>query len=840
MASLEKRDDKKKISSRANKRSTVQKHDPKPGSSGSKPSKSLITNFLKVLSKKQIDQNEFHLNATPHSKKKDVENGTLRSPNKLACKRKKAFPRPRGSYRLRSLDSGRVLRSTNTTKCNSVLIPVSTPKNLVPRPKKRGKKSVKKSDQDELSRIKKHIRYMLKRMNYEQSLIDAYSGEGWKGQSAEKIRPEKELGRAKSEILRCKLKVREIFQHLDSLLAEGRLQESLFDTDGIDSENIFCGKCGSKEVSTENDIILCDGVCERGFHQNCLNPPLLSEDIPSGDEGWLCPECDCKLESIDLLNEFLEKDISFEDSWERIFPEAAAFANGNGQYNGLNLPSDDFEDDGYNPAQRVGVNEQVELSVCEESDSSSSSCDSTSSDENTGQSAQATVELSTDDSEDEDYDPDAIIPDKEIQKTNCSSDESDFTSDSDAFCTELRKNSLVGTASASSPPTLEFFKDSVRENLKDQDMRLDDSELLSPMLEVEKQESGLRSSNKRDRERLDYKKLYDEAYGKSSSDSSDDEDWCEKITPKKLMKIDDDEEIDEDSIYTVAKTTQKLKKGISSISASEKEHVPRESHSSSYSSTRRTKYGIANKKKLYDAFQENQYPTKEKKECLAQELGMTFQQVTKWFGNARHSSTAASTPPKPTDSIRTAEKPYKKKLKEAFQENQYPSKGKKEELAQELGMTSRQVSRWFESARRNFLVSAKKSSVPLTSCSNKAQVPNSDMLNMGAADMTPGEFALDKATITTSTSNSSPGHLKDRIILTDTSTPEGCTSYRKPKKRLDLESSGIPTTDKNASNEMGKKSPVATSPKSESKVKGEEDDRQKAIAKELRRMKAGR
>ncbi|KAK8952713.1 hypothetical protein KSP40_PGU015522 [Platanthera guangdongensis] len=62
-------------------------------------------------------------------------------------------------------------------------------------------------------------------------------------------------------------------------------------------------------------------------------------------------------------------------------------------------------------------------------------------------------------------------------------------------------------------------------------------------------------------------------------------------------------------------------------------------------------------KKLYDAFQENQYPTKEKKECLAQELGMTFQQ----------------------------------KLNEAFQENQFPSKGKKEELAQELGMTSRQV-----------------------------------------------------------------------------------------------------------------------------------------------------
>lgn len=41
---------------------------------------------------------------------------------------------------------------------------------------------------------------------------------------------------------------------------------------------IFCAKCQSKELSTNNDIILCDGVCDRGFHQLCLDPPLLTED----------------------------------------------------------------------------------------------------------------------------------------------------------------------------------------------------------------------------------------------------------------------------------------------------------------------------------------------------------------------------------------------------------------------------------------------------------------------------------------------------------------------------------------------------------------------------------
>lgn len=41
---------------------------------------------------------------------------------------------------------------------------------------------------------------------------------------------------------------------------------------------IFCAKCGSKDLPVDNDIILCDGACDRGFHQFCLEPPLLSKD----------------------------------------------------------------------------------------------------------------------------------------------------------------------------------------------------------------------------------------------------------------------------------------------------------------------------------------------------------------------------------------------------------------------------------------------------------------------------------------------------------------------------------------------------------------------------------
>lgn len=44
---------------------------------------------------------------------------------------------------------------------------------------------------------------------------------------------------------------------------------------------IFCAKCESTDLAADNDIILCDGACERGFHQFCLQPPLLKDDSMS-------------------------------------------------------------------------------------------------------------------------------------------------------------------------------------------------------------------------------------------------------------------------------------------------------------------------------------------------------------------------------------------------------------------------------------------------------------------------------------------------------------------------------------------------------------------------------
>ncbi|KAE8708267.1 Auxin-responsive GH3 family protein [Hibiscus syriacus] len=290
---------------------------------------------------------------------------------------------------------------------------------------------------------------------------------GWKGLSLEKLKPEKEIQRATSEILRRKLKIRDLFQHIDSLCGEGKLPESLFDSEGqIDSEDIFCAKCGSKDLSPDNDIILCDGVCDRGFHQYCLQPPLLKEDIPPDDEGWLCPGCNCKVDCIQLLNESQGTSFSLTDNWE-VFPEATLSTDGENLDPIFGLPSDDSDDD-----------DDYNL-------------------------------------DDNDYNPDDSETDKKDWREGSSSDESDFTSPSE----ELK---------------VQAYDISSQKDEEDP-MSLND-ELLS-IMELASGEDDAIVSKKRNNERLDYKRLYDETYGDAPSSCSDDEDWIhDAAAPRKKLK----------------------------------------------------------------------------------------------------------------------------------------------------------------------------------------------------------------------------------------------------------------------------------------------------------------
>ncbi|KAL0833942.1 hypothetical protein Bca101_085831 [Brassica carinata] len=205
---------------------------------------------------------------------------------------------------------------------------------------------------DEALRLQRRTRYLLIKMKMQQNLIDAYAAEGWKGQSREKIRPDKELERARKHILDCKLGLRDAIHQLDLLSSVGSMEERVMAPDGsIHHDHIFCAECNSREAFPDNDIILCDGTCNRAFHQKCLDPPLETESIPPGDQGWFCKFCDCKIEIIDAMNAQIGTQFSVDSNWQDIFNEEASLPVGceatlNKE---ADWPSDDSEDGDYDP-----------------------------------------------------------------------------------------------------------------------------------------------------------------------------------------------------------------------------------------------------------------------------------------------------------------------------------------------------------------------------------------------------------------------------------------------------------------------------------------------------------
>ncbi|KAK7354688.1 hypothetical protein VNO80_20155 [Phaseolus coccineus] len=419
---------------------------------------------------------------------------------------------------------------------------------------KKRKRSKKKNsqrdnmDHDDASRLKRRTRYLLIKMKLEQNLIDAYSGEGWKGQSREKIRPEKELLRAKKQILNCKLSIRDVIRQLDSLSSVGSIEDSVIAPDGsVYHEHIFCANCKLHEAFPDNDIILCDGTCNRAFHQRCLNPPLDTENIPPGDQGWFCKFCECKIEIIESTNAHLGTQFSLDSSWQDVFKEEAAMPDGDIAL--LNpeeeWPSDDPEDDDYNPERK-----EDRHSINTEGADENSSNDSTSS-------------------------------------------------------------SSLWSLNGECPPG-------------DEDLS---HEYYSVNSFIDSDESGEIACGRRQRKAVDYKKLYDEMFGKDAppcEQVSEDEDWG----PGKRKR----REKESDAVNTLM-----------TLHESENKYPNNESNDrtregSSGLQMRRSCFRIPLDavEKLRQVFAENELPPRSVKEGLSKELGLDPEKVSKWFKNARY------------------------------------------------------------------------------------------------------------------------------------------------------------------------------------------------------------
>ncbi|XP_061964172.1 pathogenesis-related homeodomain protein-like isoform X2 [Populus nigra] len=416
------------------------------------------------------------------------------------------------------------------------------------KPKKRQRDKVKL---DEPSRLQRRARYLMIKMKLDQNLIDAYSGEGWKGQSREKIRPEKELLRARKQILKCKLGLRDIIRQVDSLSTVGCIEETVMAPDGsVSHEHIFCAKCKLNEVSPDNDIVLCDGTCNCAFHQKCLEPPLDTE-IPPGDQGWFCKFCECRMDIIEAMNAHLGTHFSEDSSWQDIFTEEAAIPDAGNVL--LNLeeewPSDDSEDDNYDPERRDNIMSEAGTD---------------------------------DDASDDTSSPTSL---------GCSSDGEVFLGS--------RRWEMHG---------LDFRNNSIYSSLDSDETS--DGEIVC---------------GRRQRRAIDYKKLYDEVFGKDApahEQASEDEDWG----PGKRKR----REKESNAASTLMTLCESKKKSKSDETIEGMMKLPPQ--------TRRPIFRLPPDavEKLRQVFVENELPSRTVKENLSKELGLEPGKVSKWFKNSRY------------------------------------------------------------------------------------------------------------------------------------------------------------------------------------------------------------
>ncbi|KAL9398599.1 hypothetical protein Peur_007560 [Populus x canadensis] len=416
------------------------------------------------------------------------------------------------------------------------------------KPKKRQRDKVKL---DEPSRLQRRARYLMIKMKLDQNLIDAYSGEGWKGQSREKIRPEKELLRARKQILKCKLGLRDIIRQVDSLSTVGCIEETVMAPDGsVSHEHIFCAKCKLNEVSPDNDIVLCDGTCNCAFHQKCLEPPLDTE-IPPGDQGWFCKFCECRMDIIEAMNAHLGTHFSEDSSWQDIFTEEAAIPDAGNVL--LNLeeewPSDDSEDDNYDPERRDNI----------------------------------MSEAGTDDDASDDISSPTSLG---------------WSSDGEVFLGS-RRWEMHG---------LDFRNNSIYSSLDSDETS--DGEIVC---------------GRRQRRAIDYKKLYDEVFGKDApahEQASEDEDWG----PGKRKR----REKESNAASTLMTLCESKKKSKSDETIEGMMKLPPQ--------TRRPIFRLPPDavEKLRQVFVENELPSRTVKENLSKELGLEPGKVSKWFKNSRY------------------------------------------------------------------------------------------------------------------------------------------------------------------------------------------------------------
>lgn len=192
---------------------------------------------------------------------------------------------------------------------------------------KKQKSSISKSKTDEVHEVQKLIRLQnrvksrLSNISLDEAMIEAYTAEGWKGARAcwSKVGlSDSELKLAQGRIMKAKAQILQVLLDIESrihrdipgvpLIKDVDDPNHNAEDSDIELHDIKCAVCKSEEDAEDNDILLCDGVCGRAFHQKC-HDPLISE-LPEDDEDWLCLFCQTKENVMGSINNFFNSSFS--------------------------------------------------------------------------------------------------------------------------------------------------------------------------------------------------------------------------------------------------------------------------------------------------------------------------------------------------------------------------------------------------------------------------------------------------------------------------------------------------------------------------------------------------
>ena len=209
-----------------------------------------------------------------------------------------------------------------------------TAEQLAEEEKKKAARAARRERRDRLpprnayDRAVRRLQGQLTRLRQEQALVEAYAADGWRGASREKVKPTAEIARAKEQIGRIKDTIKECVRVCDEAEGDTAIPKELYDEEGeLDMKHIICSKCQGQECDDDNDIILCDGPCDRAYHFKCLDPPITDPSSLPEDDGWLCHACDRKVDMIDLINDEFGTDYDVETPWQDIFAPGTLYAD---------------------------------------------------------------------------------------------------------------------------------------------------------------------------------------------------------------------------------------------------------------------------------------------------------------------------------------------------------------------------------------------------------------------------------------------------------------------------------------------------------------------------------